>query len=328
MNAFRSFEGEVYENLVYEKLLRYVNAHEHVEKFIVKGPHKKRTQPLPNTLSVNWKGQIVYRTRRKEIGEFDALIFTKHQLYFVEMTLVKSVTNLKRRLRKKKALLETIFPQYEIKALLVLSEGVTGVNHLPDYCTVWITKEYSAERVFEWLSDPRKPKRKPFERIKGKKIIGTANMKIKEFPYYSTLAWILKKSRSTGDDVLNLDFLTTKTLTRYHDLFTKIYVGYIEMDEFKRLYPSFKTTSQADKVYVSIEKEHTGALVLTYFMQHSKKRLDNILLKKGELSVQKKDPFGITVTEINHISKTVNTSHRLSAQDILDIQVLLEQHKG
>ena len=101
LSSYRSFEGEVFENYIYEKLLRYVTTQESVEKFILKGPHKKRSKALSNALSANWKGQIVYRTKRNEIGEFDAMIFTKKQLYFVEMTLTKNLGNLKKRLRKK-----------------------------------------------------------------------------------------------------------------------------------------------------------------------------------------------------------------------------------
>ena len=97
ISAYRSFEGEVFENFIYEKLLRYAAEHDAIERFILKGPHKQRTRALSNTLSVSWKGQIVYRARQKEIGEFDGLIFTKKELYFVEMTLVSSVTKLKRR---------------------------------------------------------------------------------------------------------------------------------------------------------------------------------------------------------------------------------------
>jgi hypothetical protein len=173
MSAYRSFEGEVFENYAYEMLLRYAKEHDFIKQFIVKGPHKQRTKAQPNALSVNWKGQIVYRIKRNEIGEFDAMFFTDKELYFVEMTLVGSVTNLRKRMRKKRALLQTLFPHYDIKALLVLNEGVTGLSTLPDYATAWVTKPYSAAKVFEWLCQEKRPKRKPFKRIGGKQIVGT-----------------------------------------------------------------------------------------------------------------------------------------------------------
>ena len=329
MSAYRSFEGEVFENFIYEKLLRYVQEHDDVEHFIVKGPHKNRTNALPSTLSVNWKGQIVYRTRQKEIGEFDGLIFTKNALFFVEMTLVKSVSNLKKRLRKKKALLETIFPQYDVRALLVLNEGVTGTNHLPDYCTVWITREFCARHVFDWLvrKEQGKKQRRPFRQVRHQKIVGTSNLTIRYFKYYSTLSWILRRVRSGKKGVLDMEFLRHPDVIRYHNLFTKIYIGYMETDEFRKLFPSVPP-SQADKVFVALEKEHTDELTLTYFLRHSRKRLDNITVnKKGEVSIAKKDPFGITVTEVAHISKMLKPAFRLKSEDIRGVEKLLDGFK-
>jgi hypothetical protein len=327
MSAYRSFEGEVFENFIYEKLLRYAREHDDIEYFIVKGPHKNRTKALPSTLSVNWKGQIVYRTRQKEIGEFDGLIFTKDALYFVEMTLVKSVSNLKKRLRKKKALLETIFPQYEIKALLVLNEGVTGTSQLPDYCTVWITKEFCARHVFDWLVQKEKKKRRPFYRVRHKKIVGTGHLNIRYFKYYSTLSWILRRVRGKKNSVIDLQFLKTPEMIRYHNLFTKIYIGYMETEEFRRMFPTVPP-SNADKVFVALEKEHTDDLTLTYFLRHSRKRLDNITVnKKGEVGIAKKDPFGITVTEVAHISKMLKPSLKLTIKQIEAIEKLLDGFK-
>ncbi|MEA1983298.1 MAG: hypothetical protein U9N39_07130, partial [Campylobacterota bacterium] len=107
LSSYRSFEGEVFENFVYEKLLRYAQKSDEIEKFVLKGFHQNKCKAYANTLSISEKEQIVYRTKSREISEFDAMFVTKNnELYFVEMTLVKSVLKLRRRLRKKKALLE------------------------------------------------------------------------------------------------------------------------------------------------------------------------------------------------------------------------------
>lgn len=319
ISAFRSFEGEVFENFIYEKLIRYANENERIEKFIVKGPHKKRTKALSNTLSINWKGQIVYRTRRNEIGEFDGMIFTKTELFFVEMTLVKSVTKLKRRLRKKRALLQVLFPKYDIKALLILNEGVTGLKQLPSYCTVWVTKPYSAKSVYDWMKQPRRPKRKPFKRIDGKKIITPDSMRVFPFKYYNTLTWILQNIRSGKTGHLNMRFIHGTKFTRFHDLFTKVYIGYMESAEFSAMFPSVKRISPTE-VIVAIEKEHTGAFTLNYFMQHSRKDVDIIAVRNEKVVVEKKDPYGVTVTEVMHILKTMKPVNKITREDIKVIE--------
>ena len=314
MSAYRSFEGEVFENYAYEMLLRYAKEHAFIKQFIVKGPHKQRTKAQPNALSVNWKGQIVYRIKRNEIGEFDAMFFTDKELYFVEMTLVGSVTNLRKRMRKKRALLQTLFPHYEVKALLVLNEGVTGLSTLPDYATAWVTKPYSAANVFEWLRQEKRPKRKPFKRIGGKQIVGTEALKIHPFRYYNTLGWILGKAR-VKNGVINPQFLFSKTVQRYHDLFVKIYIGYMEPEAFRERFPTVANPGDA-RTYVAVEKEHSGGYILNFFLSHSRKNLELITEKDGRVTSVKKDPYGVTVTEISYISNVVKAQHALSASQI------------
>jgi hypothetical protein len=326
LSTYRSFEGEVFENYVYEKLLRYVLKQSDIETFILKGPHNKKSRALPNTLSVNAKGQIVYRNRSKEIGEFDGIIVTKKELYFIEMTLVKSVTNLKRRLRKKRALLQTIFPQYEIKALIILNDGATGIKHLPDYCVVWVTNPYNARHVLDYLIKKDKPKLKTFEKMKHKKLGSTEHLEITNFNYYGSLSWIFKKLRR-GKHILNMGFLNSVTVTRYVDLFTKIYIGYMDRDEFARMLVNYKGDI-SERVIVSLEKDHTGELLLTYFMAHTRKNLDKVSLSKDGIKVVKKDPFGISVTEVAHMAKQMSEQDRLSIKNIKLIQKLLDNHNS
>ena len=85
LSSYRSFEGEVYENFIYEKLLRYAEENEYITKFILKGFHQSKHKAYANTLSISEKEQIVYRTKSREISEFDAMFITKNnELYFVE----------------------------------------------------------------------------------------------------------------------------------------------------------------------------------------------------------------------------------------------------
>jgi len=325
MSAYRSFEGEVFENYAYEMLLRYAKEHSFIKQFIVKGPHKQRTKAEPNALSVNWKGQIVYRIKRNEIGEFDALFFTDNELYFVEMTLVGSVTNLRKRMRKKRALLQTLFPHYTIKALLILNEGVTGISTLPDYATAWVTKPYSAADVFEWLRQEKRPKRKPFKRISGKQIIGTETLKVHPFRYYNTLGWILNKSR-VKNGIINTQFLFSNTVQRYHDLFVKIYIGYMEPEALKERFPTVANPNDA-RAYIAIEKEHTGHYILNFFLSHSRKNLELITERDGKPHAIKKDPYGVTVTEISYISNVVKPQHALTSSQIDTIIHKLAKHR-
>ncbi len=311
ISAYRSFEGEVYENYIYEKLLRFAANEPKIKSFIIKGPHKHRTRARSDALSVSWKGQIIYRARHKEIGEFDGLLFTDKELYFVEMTLVKSVSNLKKRLRKKRALLEVLFPRYKVRSLLVLNEGATGTSELPDYASVWLTKPYPARHIFERLA-ARAP-RAPMRRVESKKIAHAEEIKTASFKYYATLTWMLRSLR--GKDPLDVEFFKRSTTQRYHDIYTKIYVGFLPIADFKALAPgAVPEGSNAHRAVVAIEKDHSGGYFLTYFIRHASKKLDNVTLGGGSFKTVKKDPFGITLTEMNHLDKAMDDSFLLTPE--------------
>jgi len=327
LSAYRSFEGEVYENFIYEKLLRYARDNTYIKKFILKGFHQPRQKAFANTLSISEKQQIVYRTKSREISEFDAMLFTDKELYFVEMTLVKSVLKLRKRLRKKKALLETIFPNYEIKALIILNEGATGTKQFPSYCKVWFTKEFSAKKVLEYIRNPDSKQLKPISRVKSKKMVEAHTFKLYQFRYYNTMSWITKTLRAHKKYILDMNFLMKYTIQRYHDLYNKFYVGYISVKEIKKLLDLGDEYDDEHRVVVAIEKKYSDEIVVTYYIQKGRKNLYLYSLKEETNSFvkEKKDPYGITVTEVFHMNKMMDEKYELTMANINTIKKLLKE---
>jgi hypothetical protein len=81
----------------------------------------------------------------------------------------------------------------------------------------------------------------------------------------------------------------------------------MSVDDFKILAPDLSWDgSNASRVVVAIEKDHSGGYFLTYFIRHSSKKLDNVTLSASGSKVAKKDPFGITLTEMNHLDKVMD----------------------
>jgi len=326
LSSFRSFEGEVFENFVYEKLLRYAQNSDEIDKFILKGFHQNKHKAYANTLSISEKEQIVYRTKSREISEFDAMFVTKdNELYFVEMTLVKSVLKLRRRLRKKKALLEIIFPNYVIKALIILNDGATGAKQFPEYCKVWFTKEFSAADVLEYIIAKDKRKLLPKEKISGGCMIEAHELKLHPFRYYNTMSWITKTIRSHKKHIIDMSFLMNFKIQRYHDLYNKFYVGYLSVQNARSLLDLGDEYSEDQRVVVALEKKHSDEIILTYYIQTGRKKLylysfdDN-----NRLSREKKDPYGITVTEVFHTNKQMDKSYELNMTHIKVVKKLLK----
>ena len=328
LSSYRSFEGEVFENFIYEKLLRYAENNDYITKFILKGLHQDKHKAYANTLSISEKEQIVYRTKSREISEFDAMFVTKdNELYFVEMTLVKNVLKLRKRLRKKKALLDIIFPQYTVKALIILNEGATGTKQFPDYCTVWFTKEFSATDILDALEKLDKKGLQPKERIRSKKMIEAHTLKVHPFRYYNTMSWITKKLRGHKKHVLDMGFLYSFKIQRYHDLYNKFYIGYISVEEAVNIIGiDPKEYKEDQRVVVALEKKHSDEIVLTYYIQTARKRLYLYSFNDaGNVVKEKKDPYGITVTEVFHINKMMDTSYKLSLGQLKVIKKLLKE---
>ncbi len=329
LSSYRSFEGEVYENFIYEKLLRYAEENDYIEKFVLKGFHQSRHKAYANTLSISEKEQIVYRTKSREISEFDAMFITKNnELYFVEMTLVKSVLKLRRRLRKKKALLEIIFPNYEIKALIILNDGATGTRQFPDYCKVWFTDEFSALNVLKYITQANHDKKKLSVKDKtwSSKMIEANSLVLHPFRYYNTMSWITKTIRSHQNRIIDMNFLMNNNIQRYLDLYNKFYVGYVKVENIRALLNLTDKYDEDQKVVVALEKKHSDEIVVTYYIQRARKNLvlysfdDN-----NNMSKEKKDPFGITVTEVFHISKQMDESYELNIGHINTIKKLLKE---
>ena len=123
-----------------------------------------------------------------------------------------------------------------------------------------------------------------------------------------------------------MGFLKSQKFIRYHDLFTKVYLGYMEPEEFQTMVPTIDVPKTV-KVLVAIEKNHSGGIFITYFMQHSRKKLDNITIENGNVTLIKKDPYGVTVTEVVHILKTMHPLHKLHVKDIQTVEKLIRDYK-
>lgn len=327
LSSYRSFEGEVFENFIYEKLLRYAVDNENVDKFILKGYHQDRYKAHANTLSISEKQQIVYRTKSREISEFDAMFITKDkELYFVEMTLVKSVLKLRKRLRKKRALLEIIFPNYEIKALIILNEGATGFKQFPSYCKVWFTEEFSAQNVLEYITDNKPRKLAPKSMVKSTKMIEAHTLKLDHFRYYNTISWITKTIRSHKKHIIDMNFLMSSNIQRYLDLYNKFYIGYIDAGDVRSELKLDEKVNDNQRVIVAIEKKYTDEIVLTYYLQLTRKNLYLYSLDDdGKVTKEKKDPYGITVTEVYHIDKMMDDKYKFNNSNIKTIKKLLKE---
>ncbi len=272
ISAYSSFKGEVYENILYELLQDYALKNDDIIKFVLKGPYQnKENLYIKSGLLIDNSSQIVYRSAYKDISEFDALFFTKDSIYFVEMSTSKKTASLNKRLAKKYALLRLIFPHLHIKCLIIVTYGSIGLKNFPSFATVWTTKDLEDEKLVEEIIFAKKVKNnlKTLKAPKHKKFVEALDIKYKRFQYFPTLQWILKKSRGHSFFTVDLNFFSSKKLNLYFDVYTKLYIGYMSAEEFKKVYEEFDLNVINDKVIVTIEKVNQTELDLVYYVKVS-----------------------------------------------------------
>ncbi len=310
--TYNSFKGEVYENIIYELLLKYAQKCEYIKSFILKGPHQNRVDRFYKTgLMIDRSLQIVYKSNYKDISEFDALFFTEDSIYFVEMSTSKKTVSLNKRLDKKYALLKILFPKLHIRALIVLTQGVTGLSRFPKYCTIWITKDLTDIKLLKELVFNRR-KRKLSYTYNDKKFIEAYKIKCTRFIYFQNLEWILKKVRTSNETIIDFNFLKSKQLALYFDIYTKFYIGFLKVEDFLSFVPTY--SEKIENIFVSIEKINTTDFDIIFYVKNINKKLKRVRLSK-ELSIKEKEKDGFTNAEVRFIKYLIEDKYYLTQEE-------------
>jgi len=333
ISTYSSFIGEVYENVIYELLIKYAVATKEITHFILKGPHQDKYENLKNGLMIDRNSQIVYKAGYKDVTEFDALFFTKDSVCFVESTIVKTTTSLRKRLKKKKALLEVLFPKLHINALIILSEGAMGVNVFPKYCKVWVTNSLTNEKLIYDLIYNNNTNGKKFITFKDKKLIHSNSVSLVTFKYFDTISWILRTVRKNRKDVLDYNFLKTDVIERYFEIFSKFYIGHVDANTFVKIlqFTGIENISediplnniQDDQIVVTIEKTKES-YVLIYYIKVIGDKLKKLEINGTTLTVSNKDPKGFTSAETKYIRYIFKKSYKFSLDDIKSINNVID----
>ncbi|MBP7770185.1 MAG: hypothetical protein KA055_03595 [Aliarcobacter sp.] len=322
ISAYSSFKGEVYENIVYELLLQYAKEEDEITRFVLKGPYQdKENLYIKSGLLIDRSSQIVYKSAYKDISEFDALFFTKDSIYFVEMSTSKKTSSLNKRLAKKYALLKMIFPTLNINALIVVTKGSVGLKNFPSYATIWLTNDLEDEELIEKIIFAKKVKNdiQTLKAPRNSKFIEALKVKYKKFQYFPTLEWILNKSRENPKFAVDLKFFSSPKLGLYFDIYTKLYIGYINTEEFLTIYKEFNLKVKLDQIIVTIEKVNQTQLDIIYYVKEMNGKLKRIRLEENNVSIKDKELDGFTNAEVRFFMKVLEEKHHLCIDNIKHI---------
>ena len=122
-----------------------------------------------------------------------------------------------------------------------------------------------------------------------------------------------------------MGFLNRSDVVRYTELFTKIYIGYMSIEDLKA-YCDYDVPTKQTFAVISLEKEHTGALLLQFFVLHSRKKLDLIQIRNNQMKVTRKDPYGISISEVVHTMRIMQEYKPFDVDSVKKIEQLLEKN--
>lgn len=334
ISAYNGFKGELYENIVYELLLQYAIEEEQITQFVLKGPHQNLSNKNNEKfgLLMDKSQQIVYKAGYKDVSEYDAMFFTKDSIYYVESTIVQSTIGLRKRLRKKTALLTMLFPKLKVNALIILSDGANGLNKFPSNCTIWITDNLNGEEILDKLVLGKKYVKAPIIKYDSDKLIEAKDIKVDFFKYFDTLGWILKKAIN-NDKMINQNFFMSKSVNLYMDIYSKVYIGYVLKDTFKEMLKNYDISLlnldgvSEQYIYVTLEKLDDGSYEIIYYARYSNTKLKKIEVFEKDIKLSDKDPKGFTVAEIKFIKHCLKQVNELFESDIINIQKTIASWK-
>ena len=321
ISSYNGFRGELFENVTYELLMKYAIDHKDITSFILKGPHQnlRDNDNAKFGLLMDRKQQIVYKAGYKDVSEYDAMFFVGKCVYFVEATIVVSTMGLRKRLRKKHALLSLLFPDYEIQALIILSDGATGIHKFPSFATVWVTKTLDPSAILEQLKNKNTYKKEKILKHKSKKLIEAKSIQVNHFKYFDTLGWIYRKTLFKDTKMINEKFFKSEKINRYIEIFSKVYIGFISFEVLEQLTGKLDFVSTSH-VHVTIDKKDDGSFYVVFYTRVSKKRLTKIeILEKG-IKLSDKDPKGFTVAETKFIDYLMKPYNEINLKQIKSIQ--------
>lgn len=321
ISSYNGFRGELFENVTYELLLQYALNNDYITSFVIKGPHQKLKdkENAKFGLIMDRKQQIVYKAGYKDVSEYDAMFFTKDAIYFVECTIVVSTMGLRKRLRKKHALLSLLFPHLEVKALIILSNGATGVHKFPPFATVWVTEQLDPSDILNKISMGNGYKKQNISKYNSEKLIQAHDIKVNHFKYFDTLGWIFRKTLFKDTKMINEKFFRSEKVNRYLEIFSKVYIGFISFETLEELTGKldFETNNY---IYVTIDKKDDGSFYIVFYTRVSKKRLVKIEILENGVKLSDKDPKGFTVAETKFIEHIVKPYNEINLKQIKNIQ--------
>lgn len=260
--------GEMYEHLVYEKLLIWANDSNEVSEFVLKGPYIKRDPSKKDGLVYDSNKQIFYMSSGETIGEFDALFRCGKYRYFVEITQTENrpiIKALEYGILRKYNLMRILFPHDEIGCWVITTyQGKISTDEVSDF-KVLRTRKYKLNpdslRATNQAALPITPKADKFQSV--------YHLQHKPFQFFRTLFRIHNQLGNTRPQQMKK--VIRNLIEPFVGLIERVYIGKASADDFNRFVKDIGYTSvnniQIGDAYLAVKIANDLSMKRTFYLR-------------------------------------------------------------
>jgi hypothetical protein len=295
-----TLNGQLYENIIYEKLLHWAIKTEEVTDFILKGPYIISKKERSDGFVYDGDGNIYYISSRETIGEFDALFKYNECYYFVEMTNTRyetAIDSLIYEIIRKNNLLKIVFPGNETACLLITTFNKhLALQDLP-FINQIVTPKYQLDpRLLIGVTNRQNlipPNNDKFKMVK--------QINCHHFDYLSTLETLNNHITDIAPEKLKDELINL--ISPYIGLIERIFLGKMAIKEFSNWliqhnYRLLDDRLRINEVFLTLKIKEATSAKLTFYLtgedNHFFEIVDLTNLKVNPIEPRKRSTRDIT----------------------------------
>ncbi|XPV54118.1 MAG: hypothetical protein ACNI3H_03640 [Halarcobacter ebronensis] len=108
----------------------------------------------------------------------------------------------------------------------------------------------------------------------------------------------------------------------FFDIYTKLYIGFLSIEDFKKLVPNYE--AEILNIFVTIEKINSSDFDIVYYVKNKNGKLRRVRITKRDTSIKEKELDGFTNAEVRFMKYIVEDKYFLSLDEVQTLKPKLK----
>jgi hypothetical protein len=306
MHRRANLRGEMYENLIYERLLAWATNENKVSEFILKGPYVNPDPKQGEGLVYNSRNQIMYMSSGETVAEFDVLLTFDGCRYFVEITDTENkplIEELAKDSLRKFNLMKILFPGERLGYWIITTyQKKIDLGGLPNVVISRTPKCNLDPDILRGVGKPDACLTPVLGKFKT-----VHQIKHHSFDYLAVMK--LMQNEVLGIPPASAKGRLLELITPYIGLIERVFLGKLSIPDFiyllqKYCQPSLVKTIDIDHVILALKIKAPPLVNSIAYVISSRKRLYEIDIANSKIkSIESRKR---TTRDIEHFDKGLN----------------------